>query len=357
MTTTVRRRVNDVNRVESFSDLDLDVLDEGSTTVEKKDPITLKKVLTRTVTAFILIGLYMGMLRAGHFYCILVTVLIQCELYRELVNIRYVAAKENEIPWFRTLQWAWFFVPMISNYGETVHKFCSDHQQFAYLTVFTDYLRDAVFAMYCILFMASVLTLKQNLLRFQLGQYMWSIITVCMVVFQIKFFALNTLNGLFWFWFPMATVVMNDVSAYFCGITMGRKFIQSPFFKISPNKTWEGFIGAGFLTLIFSFFFPVLLSKYTYLICPAEGLYITSLPPALNCTPHNVFQLKSYDVPLLGHLSLYPIQLHGLAYGLFASIVAPFGGFFASAIKRAYNKKDFQSFLPGSFSCTFLYTK
>lgn len=41
------------------------------------------------------------------------------------------------------------------------------------------------------------------------------------------------------------------------------------------------------------------------------------------------------------------MQWHGLAYGFFASIVAPFGGFFASAIKRAYKKKDFDSFMPG----------
>ena len=46
-------------------------------------------------------------------------------------------------------------------------------------------------------------------------------------------------------------------------------------------------------------------------------------------------------------MHLYPIQLHGLAYGLFASLVAPFGGFFASAIKRAYGLKDFDSFVPG----------
>jgi phosphatidate cytidylyltransferase len=44
---------------------------------------------------------------------------------------------------------------------------------------------------------------------------------------------------------------------------------------------------------------------------------------------------------------MFPIQIHGLAYGLFASLVAPFGGFFASAIKRAYKKKDFDSFMPG----------
>ena len=38
-------------------------------------------------------------------------------------------------------------------------------------------------------------------------------------------------------------------------------------------------------------------------------------------------------------------RLEGLA--MFASLVAPFGGFFASAVKRAYNVKDFESYLPG----------
>lgn len=32
---------------------------------------------------------------------------------------------------------------------------------------------------------------------------------------------------------------------------------------------------------------------------------------------------------------------------LFASIIAPFGGFFASGIKRALNVKDFSNIIPG----------
>jgi hypothetical protein len=41
------------------------------------------------------------------------------------------------------------------------------------------------------------------------------------------------------------------------------------------------------------------------------------------------------------------VQWHGLCLGAIASTVAPFGGFFASAMKRAYGIKDFESFLPG----------
>lgn len=38
-------------------------------------------------------------------------------------------------------------------------------------------------------------------------------------------------------------------------------------------------------------------------------------------------------------MSVLPVQWHALCFGLFASIIAPFGGFFASGFKRAFNIK------------------
>jgi CDP-diglyceride synthetase len=38
-------------------------------------------------------------------------------------------------------------------------------------------------------------------------------------------------------------------------------------------------------------------------------------------------------------VALLPVQWHALALGLFASIIAPFGGFFASGFKRAFKIK------------------
>jgi phosphatidate cytidylyltransferase len=207
--------------------------------------------------------------------------------------------------------------------------------------------------------MLAVLTLKKGLFRYQLSQLMWTIVTLCLVVFQCKALGQQVMNGLFWFFFPMATVVMNDVSAYFCGISMGKKFIKMPFLELSPNKTWEGFIGGGILTCVFSFFFPVLLAQFSWFTCPADELSI--VPPSsivLNCEVNPVFLPQEYSIhPSMyfssfeamtpASITLYPIQLHGLVYGLFAAIVAPFGGFMASAIKRAYGIKDFESFFPG----------
>lgn len=54
---------------------------------------------------------------------------------------------------------------------------------------------------------------------------------------------------------------------------------------------------------------------------------------------HHHFELVLKDV--------YPVQIHALALAFFASVVAPFGGFLASAIKRAYGLKDFDSIIPG----------
>jgi hypothetical protein len=99
-----------------------------------------------------------------------------------------------------------------------------------------------------------------------------------------------------------------------------------------PAPHREGFLGGGVLTCVFSFFFPVLLARHPWFTCPAEQL--TFLPPAIDsisCAVHSIFLPREYAVPaLLGMgggrtVELLPIQLHGIAYGLFASLVAPFG--------------------------------
>jgi phosphatidate cytidylyltransferase len=42
-------------------------------------------------------------------------------------------------------------------------------------------------------------------------------------------------------------IVCNDVMAYVFGFFFGR----TPLIQLSPKKTWEGFIGGGFATVIF----------------------------------------------------------------------------------------------------------
>lgn len=46
-------------------------------------------------------------------------------------------------------------------------------------------------------------------------------------------------------------------------------------------------------------------------------------------------------------MTVAPIQFHTLALATFASLIAPFGGFFASGLKRTFHIKDFGDSIPG----------
>lgn len=46
-------------------------------------------------------------------------------------------------------------------------------------------------------------------------------------------------EALIWFILPILMVVINDVMAYMFGFFFGK----TPLIKLSPKKTWEGFIG------------------------------------------------------------------------------------------------------------------
>jgi CDP-diglyceride synthetase len=61
-----------------------------------------------------------------------------------------------------------------------------------------------------------------------------------------------------------------------------------------------------------------------------------------------VFRKEQYHIAEIGYSFIArPVQFHMIALALFASLIAPFGGFMASGIKRAYNIKDFGTLIPG----------
>lgn len=70
--------------------------------------------------------------------------------------------------------------------------------------------------------------------------------TLLIVVTQSYLIMQNMFEGLIWFIVPVSMIVCNDVMAYIFGFFFGR----TPLIKLSPKKTWEGFIGGGIATVI-----------------------------------------------------------------------------------------------------------
>ncbi|KAG5175872.1 phosphatidate cytidylyltransferase [Tribonema minus] len=321
-----------------------------------------------------MIAAFGAIIWAGHLYVCMLVVLLQSLVFKEMVNVRYNIAKEKSVPLFRTLQWSWFAVAVFYTYGDFFHEFVLEHRELLWLAPITKWHAGVSFSMYCCIFVLSVLTLKKGFYRYQVGQLTWTIVTICMIVAQLKFVAHNIFSGLFWFFFPCSLVICNDCFAYFCGMTLGRKIIKAPFLKISPNKTWEGFLGAMVFTVVIAYFAAGFLAQYQWFTCPVErltlGLASNDGYTQLHCVADPVFQVQEMHIPgpilrffknfLLIDLNMMlervfgtsclvtkPIQLHAMVMASFTSLIAPFGGFWASAIKRTYGIKDFDSIIPG----------
>ncbi|HHU07191.1 MAG TPA: phosphatidate cytidylyltransferase [Clostridiaceae bacterium] len=117
-----------------------------------------------------------------------------------------------------------------------------------------------------------------------------------------------------WFWLLTAIVTpwISDTTAYFTGSLIGSHKI---FPRISPNKTWEGFIGG--------------------LLGPVIAMMIW-LPLVLAPQSEQVVALPT------GLLLIFAV-LFGVMLGLFSQV----GDLFASALKRWARVKDFGNILPG----------
>eukprot|EP00934_Nitzschia_sp_Nitz4_P004731 Nitzschia sp. Nitz4//scaffold209_size42451//29505//31061//NITZ4_007361-RA/size42451-processed-gene-0.36-mRNA-1//-1//CDS//3329541709//4721//frame0 len=361
-----------------------------------KDESRFKKMMTRVTSALAMISVFFACLYGGHLYVCMIVALAEIMLFRELVKVRYnvyYTTVQGTIPLFRTLQWMWFYVAIFYTYGDFLSEVVQSNFRLHYLAPYANYLFTyGAFAFYSGTFVLTIATMQTGHIKFQVNQWCWTIVVLCLTVGQMKYIMHNIFNGLFWFAFPLLLVIVNDIMAYLSGITCGRKFIQRPFIKFSPNKTWEGFIGGGVFTMIAAWYLSRTMAQSKWMTCPTNEFRWTHYD--IECDVHHVFQQAQSVVPTqvfevfpiqlvrmipgiveycnnsakeggivercisgepgqtFHHFELvlkdvYPVQIHAIWLGLFASVVAPFGGFLASAIKRAYGVKDFDSLIPG----------
>ncbi len=183
---------------------------------------------------------------------------------------------------------------------------------------------------------------------YQMRNWGWSMIAAMLLCYLGLGFTYTIYQGMFWFVFTVICVVINDIAAYLVGISLGK----TPLIKLSPKKTWEGFIGGLVFTFIWSFITVRYLVGIKFLVCPQPNLSI-SFFENIDCVIPEIFQYHNYPIHLFNsthpilNISVSPIQFHAVIIATFASLIAPFGGFFASGLKRAMKIKNFGVLIPG----------
>ncbi|KAI4096303.1 MAG: hypothetical protein LQ344_001129 [Seirophora lacunosa] len=306
--------------------------------------------ITRTIWTLVMIAGFFIAMFAGHIYVIGIVTAIQIVSFKEVIAIADVPSRAKNLPFTRSLNWYFLGTAMYFLYGESViyyfkHIVLVDRV----LLPFATHHRFISFMLYVIGFVFFVGSLQKGHYRLQFTQFAWTHMAIGLINFEAHLIVNNIFEGMIWFFLPASLVITNDIFAYICGITFGR----TQLIKLSPKKTVEGFVGAWILTIFFGFAMTNVLMRYKYFICPVNDLG-ANIFTGLHCNPNPVFlpQTHTIHLPLLLHqppvtFSIAPMQFHILVFATFASLIAPFGGFFASGLKRTFKVKDFGESIPG----------
>ncbi|KAF7387802.1 hypothetical protein V1477_005958 [Vespula maculifrons] len=326
-----------------------------------------KNWIIRSISTSVMIAVFGFIIYGGPLVLMITTLIVQVKCFEEIINIGYAVYRIHGLPWFRSLSWYFLITSNYFFYGENLMDyFAVVINQTEYLRVLVTYHRFISFCLYIVGFVWFVLSLVKKYYMKQFSLFAWTHVALLIVVTQSYLIIQNIFQGLIWFIVPVSMIVINDVMAYMFGFFFGR----TPLIKLSPKKTWEGFIGGGISTVFLGLLMSYVMCQYRYFICPIE--YSEALGRmTMDCEPSSLFQPQEYVLPksfqvitrmINGKetLTLYPFLLHSLSMSIFSSVIGPFGGFFASGFKRAFKIKDFGDVIPGHggimdrFDCQYL---
>lgn len=319
--------------------------------------------ITRTIWSLVMISGFLVTLLLGHLPLICLVILFQTLTFKEIIALTAEPARDKDIPYNKSLNWYFLAATIYYLDGESFFSFFEETVYSLKILTFM-YRNHKLFSygLYIAGFVFFVWTLKKGFYQFQFASLCATHMTLLLVVFQSHFIIENIFNGIIWLMLPASLVIVNDIFAYLCGITFGR----TQLIEISPKKTVEGFVGAWICTGVAAVVFTHFLSMSDFLICPATNLH-TTVYNYPHCEPNPVFIPQIYQLPAniaewvgFDVITLMPVYFHAAVLATFASLIAPFGGFFASGLKRAFGIKDFGDTIPGHggitdrFDCQFL---
>ncbi|CDK27087.1 unnamed protein product [Kuraishia capsulata CBS 1993] len=325
------------------------------TTVVNEKETKKQAFVVRTIWTLLMIFGMFSIIGAGHIWTIALVLVLQTLVFKECITITTETARLQNLPFTKTLNWYFLFTSIYYLDGKSLMSyfttlFLKTNVPIAIIRSMTAHHKFIAYCLYVLGFVFFVASLKKGYYKFQFAQLCITHMTLLLVVLQSYCIISNIIQGMIWFLLPVGLVITNDIFAYICGITFGR----TQLIAISPKKTVEGFVGAWFFTGLMSVGLAYFLSNYSFFICPAEGDLSVSVLSGLTCDPNPVFIEQIFKLPpdlakLIGRdfVSFKPIYFHAMILATFASLIAPFGGFFASGLKRAFKAKDFGNTIPG----------
>ncbi|XP_070185160.1 phosphatidate cytidylyltransferase, photoreceptor-specific-like [Littorina saxatilis] len=299
----------------------------------------------------------------------LVTVIfaLQIKCFHEIITIGYIVYRSLKLPWFRVLSWYFLFTSNFFFFGESMTDYFGlllSRRDF--LQPFVKYHRFICFSLYVAGFVGFVCSLVKKHYLKQFTLFGYTHVVLLLVVAQSHLIVQNVLEGFVWVLVPSSMIICNDIMAYMFGFFFGK----TPLIKLSPKKTWEGFIGGAISTIVFGILLSHAMVQYDYFVCPVSYDEVQD-HISMDCERSPTFTRQEYHLPetlraFFGLVGLpyvfyiYPFVLHSISMSVFASVLGPFGGFFASGFKRAFKIKDFGDTIPGHggivdrFDCQFL---
>ncbi|KAK7507215.1 hypothetical protein BaRGS_00001150 [Batillaria attramentaria] len=321
----------------------------------------------RGIFTWVMIFGFAFIIYLGPLALVVVVFMLQIKCFHEIITIGCLVYRSYNLPWFRVLSWYFLFASNFFFFGESVIEY------FGLLLSRTDFLRPFAtyhrfisFSLYVAGFVGFVCSLVKKHYLKQFTLFGWTHVTLLIIVTQSHLIVQNILEGFIWVLVPVSMIICNDIMAYMFGFFFGK----TPLIKLSPKKTWEGFIGGAVSTILFGLALSYYMVQYDYFVCPTryddEKDHIS-----MDCERSPAFLLAEYNFPetlrafckLVGlpqTFKMYPFVLHSISMSIFASVIGPFGGFFASGFKRAFKIKDFGDTIPGHggimdrFDCQFL---
>lgn len=305
--------------------------------------MSFHNVAVRSTTGLILtMALYCLVWHVGHTGLAASIMFVSAIIFNELVALRQKTVS------YRV--WVWFWIGMVMSYSKEDMIDMAVRVRLPLPVVWSiDTFRDeVVIASIGSLLVWVVCDLERSCTRSDVSTLAHIFMATAVSIVPFRCFVSNVHAGLIYVAYPTAIVAFNDATAYFFGKLCGGRFTSRPFFpSLSPNKTWEGFVGGGVATILFGMYISSF-TPHPWLACPYESLrtYGVEACVAPDYLVGRQVSRMSADVDALDRV-VDVAQLRGTLFAIFAGTIAPFGGLLASGFKRAYKVKDFGSAFPG----------